>query len=314
MIALGVSMGKKENESYEDRTIRREKEIAAIDKEMFRREVTFDTNNYVVMANNMIRHSASNLTWNEFKLLRFFIMQTEKDDKELYSYTVSVPKLAEALELNPKLLYRELDKMTDHILSEPIRIGNSKADEWKKFNWVEYCSYKNGSLTIKLSEQLKPFLVDLRGNFTRYRLSDIVSFKSVFAGIIYEHLRGYLDERNLPHADVAIEISVSIEELRKITGTENVFERYSNFKAKVIDTALKEINQKSPYHVTATPYKDGRTIAGFDFLIESQAGYNHRTAADKKDIKIKTVDDDLDGQMNLMDYQTSENTFTITKG
>ena len=303
---------KEQNETYADREIRREREIAAIDKEMFRREVTFDTDNYVVMANNMIRHSASNLTWNEFKLLRFFIMQTEKDDKELYSYTVSVPKLADALELNSKVLYRELDKMTDHILDEHIKIGTSSKDKWEKFHWVDRCSYDNGNLTIKLSEELKPFLVNLRGNFTRYRLSDIISFKSVYAGIIYEHLRGYLDERNLPHADVAIEISVSIEELRKITGTENVFERYSNFKSKVIDAAMKEISQKSPYHVTATPYKAGRTIAGFEFLIESQAGYSHRTAADGGNIKLKTDFDQLDGQMNIMDYQTSDNKFTIT--
>lgn len=306
-------MGKREqNETYEERTARRTREIAAIDKEMFRREVTFDTNNYVVMANNMIRHSASNLTWNEFKLLRFFIMQTEKDDQELYTYTVSVPRLAEALELNPKVLYRELDKMTDHILSEHIRIGKSKNDDWKKFNWVEYCSYQKGNLTIKLAEQLKPFLVGLRGNFTRYRLSDIVSFKSIYAGIIYEHLRGFMDENNLPHADVAIEIAVSIAELRKITSTENQYERYSNFKSKVIDTAIKEINQKSPYHIIATPYKDGHTIVGFDFLIESQAGYAHRTTDGNTKIKITPINENIDGQMSLTDYQMGDNKFMIT--
>ena len=294
-------MGKNKNETYEDRVKRREKEIAAIEKEMYRREVTFNTDNYVIMANNMIRHSASNLSWNEFKLLRFFIMQTEIHDKELYSYTVSVPRLAEALELNSKVLYRELDKMTDHIMREVIKIGKKKDDAWLKFHWVDVCTYDKGKLTIKLSDELKPFLVELEKDFTRYRLSDIVCFKSVYAGIIYEHLMGYLNARNLPHANVAIEISASINELRRITGTEEVFKRYSSFKAKVIDIAMKEICQKSPYHVIATPYKSGRSIAGYDFLIESQAGYAHRLA--EEDHKVKITNENQEEQKPLEYWQ-----------
>lgn len=298
----------------EERLERFEKNFEAVQKSIYRQEVTFDTNNYVVMANNMILHSASKLSLNELKLLRFIIMQTKQGDKELYEFEVDVKNMAKYMEMSVDTLYRELKTMSKHLMQEVIHIGSSTDDEWIMFHWVDVCHYKKGKLTIKISDELKPFLVGLRGNFTRYRLSDILSLNSTYAIRIYEILNGYMNENNLPHADVAIEVSISIEEIRKVTDTTDKFERYSSFKAKVIDTALKEINLKSPYHVTATPYKDGRTIAGFDFLIESQAGYNHRTAADNKNIKIKTVDDDLDGQMNLMDYQTSDNTFKITKG
>ena len=299
-------------ETYEQRQERFERNLASIEKDIHRREVTFDTNNYVVMAYYMILHSASNLTWNEFKLLRFFIMQTEKDDKELFQYTVNIPKLAETIEISPKVLYREISDMTEHLMKEVIEIGSRKDDHWVMFHWVDVCEYDNGTLTVKLSDELKPFLVGLRGNFSRYRLSDLISFNSIYAGLLYEKINGYLNENNMPHADVAIEISISIEELRRITGTENKFERYSNFKLRVIDTALKEINQKSPYHITATEYKDGRAIAGFDFLIESQAGHTHRTKNQPKEINIRNESDKLDGQMNLMDYQAADNKFYVT--
>ncbi len=300
--------------TWEERQARFEKNFAAVQKSIYRQEVTFDTNNYVVMANNMILRSASNLNLNELKLLRFIIMQTKQGDKELFTFDVNVADMAESLEMSSDTLYRDLQTMTLHLMQEVISIGDKKSDVWEQFHWVDICKYANGKLTIKISDELKPFLVGLRGNFTRYRLSEILSLNSIYAIRIYEILCGYMNENNLPHADVAIEVSISIDEIRKVTDTTDKFERYSNFKLKVIDAALKEINQKSIYHVTATPYKRGRTVKGYDFLIESQAGYAHRTAAEKNSIKIKSEPDNeqLDGQMNLLDYQTSDNKFTIT--
>lgn len=304
---------KETNETYEERQERYERNLALFEKEVYRREVTFDTNNYVAMANNMILHSASNLKMNELKLLRFFIMQTKKDDKELYSFSVNVKDLAKAIDISEKNLTRDLSKMTKSLMKEVIEIGDGTKKRWTQFHWVDVCDYDNGVLNIKISDELKPFLVGLRGSFTRYRLAEIINLHSMYAIKIYEVLNAYMDDNNKPHADVATEISISIEELRRITDTTDKFERYSSFKLRVIDTALKEINEKSIYHVTATPYKNGKMIAGFDFLIESQAGYWHRTEENRNDIKLK-ADDDLDGQMNLMDYQTSDNKFEITKG
>lgn len=299
-------------ETYEERIERLENAIEVASKEIHRKEVTFDTNNYVVMANNMLMHSASNLTLNEIKLLRFFIMQTERNDKELFQFSVDIPRLAKAMEMSQKALYRELDGMTEHLMKEVITIGSPKNERWIKFHWVDICEYDKGVLNVKISDELKPFLVGLRGNFTRYRLSEIVSLNSMYAIRIYEVLNGYMDDNLKPHANVATEISISVEELRRITDTEDKFERFSNFKSKVIDTALKEINEKSVYHVIATPYKHGRTIAGFDFLIESQAGYIHRTKDQQnKDIKIVNDDDQLEGQMNILDFQDTDGKIKI---
>jgi len=260
----------------------RYKTLLEVEKNIHRKEVTFDTNNYVVMANNMVLHSASNLSLNEMKLLRFVIMQTEKDEKELFTYTIPAKELAKMLEIKHKDFYKKLKTMTKHIMQEVIYIGDDTNEEWLMFHWVDFCRYSKGQVTIKLSDELKPFLVDLRGNFTRYRISEIVSLKSIYAIRIYEILNSYLNDKNLPHADVSIEISVSIDELRKATDTEKKFERPYDFKRKVIDTAIKEINEKSQYHVTATPYKNGKAIVGFDFLIESQAGHWHRTNTNEK--------------------------------
>lgn len=304
-------MTEEELRELEEKLKEREKRLAEVEKNIHRQELTFDTNNYVVMANDMLMHSASNLTLDELKLLRFIVMQTKKGDKELFEFELSAKDFAKLLGLSIKTndLYKRLQTMVKHIMQEVIYIGDDSQKKWVMFHWVDVCRYNNGKITIKISDELKPFLVGLRGKFTRYQLSEIISFKSTYAIRLYEILNSYMDENNLPYADNAIEISISVEELRKNTDTINKFERPYDFKKKVVTTAIREINDKSKYHITATPYKRGKEVVGFDFLIESQAGFWHRTESDGEHIKIES--DQLDGQMSLMDYQTSENRFEI---
>lgn len=302
---------KETNETYEERQKRLFRAFDAASQEIYRKEVTYDTNNYVVMANNMILNSASNLTLNEVKMLRFFIMQTEKNDKELGLISANAQTLSRALEISETNLRRDLPKMSDHLMKEIIEIGDGSKKKWKKFHWVDYCEYDNGIFMLKLADELKPFLVELRGSFTRYRLAEIVNLHSMYAIKIYEVLNAYMDDNNKPHADVAIEISISIEELRRVTDTTKKFERYSNFKLKVIDAALKEINEKSIYHVTATPYKRGKAVVGFDFLIETQTGYSVRIEKEKNE-NNENNEIQLEGQMNITDYQDNDGNISLT--
>lgn len=299
-------MTEEELRKLEEELKEREKRLAEVEKNIHRQELTFDKENYVVVANNMLMHSASNLSLDELKLLRFIIMQTKKGDKELYEFELSAKDFAKLLEVNIKTndLYKRLHTMVKHLMQEVIYIGDDTKKKWVMFHWVDVCRYDNGKITIKISDELKPFLTDLRGNFTRYQLSEIISFKSTYAIRIYEILNSYLNENNLPHADVAIEISISVDELRKSTDTVNKFARYSSFKSKVIDKAMDEINEKSKYHVTATPYKDGNAVKGFDFLIESQTGYFVRTNGQqevKKEYTQQKESDQQNRQLSMFD-------------
>ena len=200
--------------------------------------------------------------------------------------------------------------MTTHLMQEVIRIGDDSKKEWRKFHWVDICHYENGKLTIKISEQLKPYLLNLEKCFSRYKLEEIIQLKSIYAIRIYEMIIGYMNENNLPYANHAIEISISIDDLRKATDTENKFPRPYDFRKKVMDIAIREINEKSKYHVEIKDYRNHHSVAGYDFLIESQAGYFNRINLQNE---MQNNEIQLSGQMNIYDYETENNKFTITK-
>lgn len=278
------------------------KALLEIERNLHRREITLDVSNEVAMANRMILHSAGKLTLNELKLLRFIIMQTKRGDKELYEFELSAKDLAKLLEVKPKDFYKRVKTMTRHIMQEVIEIEDKRAKRLQQFHWVDYCEYKKGIITIKIADALKPFLLNLRGSFTRYELSEIIKLNSIYAIRIYEVLRAYMDDNDLPYADHYNEISISMDVLRQVTDTEKQFPRPYDFKRRVVDIAVREINRVSKYHVIAEPYKRGNTTAGFDFLIESQAGYKHRELEERAKQTAQQLEEQIEGQMELSDF------------
>ena len=57
--------------------------------------------------------------------------------------------------------------------------------------------------------------------------------------------------------------------IQSTTETTDKYQRISQFKEKIIYTAIRDINKHCVYYVTARDYKEGRKIVGFYFLIES---------------------------------------------
>lgn len=284
--------------------------LEQIEKEMNRREISYDTNNSMVVSNDFILHSISNLTLNESKLLQLIITQCRKGDKEFYTFSLKAKDFANLLDIDPHDMRRNLRTMTRHIMQEVLEIENPKTGDWLQFHWTDECQYKTGVVTIKISDRLAPYMLDLSREFTRIKLEELLPFRSRHATKIYQVLVANIGiQKDNPHADEYSIVNVNMDTLRLITNTKDKYPRFNNFNTRVLIPAVNEINQVSKYHVIATPYRTGHAVSGIEFLIESHAGYYHRINGQQEEKEKQ-----LDGQMNLMDYKTSDNKFVITKG
>lgn len=228
-----------------------------------------NTNNYVVMSNNLIK-SKSNLSLNELKLLRLTIMQVMADDTEFMTYTMPIVELGKILGLNDIAhLYREIDTMTNHLMQEIIYIKDeNKKNKYKKIQWCSECDYDDGVITIRLHDKLKPYLLSLKGYYTQYVLEDILMLKSKYTIRIYELIREKM--RKKVYADRVEVVELSINDIRIATNTETKYSQMGHFKKKVIEPAIKEMNDKLGYNIVCDDIKQSRKIVGFRFIIESK--------------------------------------------
>lgn len=203
-----------------------------------------DASNFVVMSNDMVQGN-SKLSLNALKLLRIIIMQCRPADKGFYTYQISIRELAEMFGITPSNLYNEAKNLCKEVLKEVVEISDGNpAHKWKVFQWVSMCKYEEGIITIRLHDELSPYLLNLRANYTQYELANIMRMRSTYAIRIYELIRMkiYHYEKIFSwDGEGQTSIYVTMEELRKITQTENILDRPKAFERVVLDRAKQEI-------------------------------------------------------------------------
>ena len=231
-------------------------------------EMCLNDENYVVMSNDLIK-GKSNLSLNELKLLRLTIMQIIKNDTDFMTYQINISELAKLLDITSPSIYRDVDEMTTHLLQEIVYVGDGNPKhKYKKFQWCSYCEYDNGIVTIRLHDNLKPYLLELKEHYTQYVLQDILILKTVYAVRMYELIVEEL--RTQVYADKTATVELSLDSIRKATNTEDKYEQTAMLKVRVIDSAIAEINEKLGYRITYVPIKKSRKIVGYRFTVESK--------------------------------------------
>lgn len=136
-----------------------------------------NTEHYVVQSNELLE-GKQNLKLNSAKIVRALIMQIKPDDEELKSYFISVQELAKMLHISAANLYRDMDTITDDILTNHVAIKDYQQGKFMKIQWVTACAYEKESIGRKMNPLLKPFIGIARevysipaGKYTCYEIS-----------------------------------------------------------------------------------------------------------------------------------------------
>lgn len=245
----------------------RGKKVKEIDGQMCLFSFCTDASNYVVQANSLIGGKQS-LKLNSAKLIRSAIMQVVRDDEELKPYIITIKEFAQLLQIAESNVYSFANDITDDIIKNPVYIREERQGsqvKWIKIPWVSKCEYNSDvGIAIKLNEELKPFLINLRKHYTQYTLQEVLAMKSVYAIRIFEMLQSKIMSRVLPKEGVKIKISV--QEIKECCDCEDKYKQFFNFKVKVLDKAKEEINRVTMFRVDYSYIKKGRSIIAIEFL------------------------------------------------
>jgi hypothetical protein len=156
--------------------------------------------------------------------------------------------------------YSELRQTTRELMQKVFEVRINK--KVIQVAWLSYVAYNEseGTIDIRFDPFLRPYLLELKKNFTSYKLENVVKLKSTYAIRIYELLKQYekLQERTF-----------FLTDLRKMLGAEDIYPAYGNFKQRVIAPAQKELKKKTDISFEIEELKIGRRVDKVKFLITS---------------------------------------------
>ena len=229
--------------------------------------------NNLVSHANCIAEARYALSEQEQKLILSFISLVQPKDQDFYAYEIPLQDLVSVINVNKKSAVRELDKITDKLMTRMLKIPLG-GDDFLKTHWVSDILFTNGILKVFFSPNLKPYLLNLQGYFKSYRLNLIVQFSGKYTIRIYQLLKVNEYKKNATY---------ELYELREILGIEpHKYRRYVDFRNWVLNPAKKQLETKyitddetndyykSDVSFDLTTRRTGRKISHLTFIIKQQ--------------------------------------------
>lgn len=211
--------------------------------------------NGIVSRSNKLIEARYKLSLHEQKVIYSIISLIQPNQKELNRYRFKIAELAKFCGMNSKSAYRQMEEVTRSLLSRVLTVKDGR--KTMQTHWVQSAVYESGVVEFELDEKLEPYLLELQGVFTSMKVSELMSFKSQYSGRIYELLYQFL---------VFGTRRFTLDEFKELLGLDTKeYGLFSNIKARIIESAVKDINKNTPMAVTYETEKTGKKITSIIF-------------------------------------------------
>lgn len=239
----------------------------------------------IVRKSNALTSAAHRLTAAEQRIVLCAISQVTAmrvvSDEVLYK--VSTHDLV-AAGLNQKHASEVLHNACEQLFSRAVTVI---AEDGKPITtrWLQSLrdpSKTDGSWAeLRFSKDLIPYLSNLSEQFTQYNLRDAVSLSSAYAVRIFELMMQY--------RTIGSRV-ISLEELRSILMLENKYQVFSDFRKRVLDTSIEQINEKTGIKAKYELMRTGRKITHIKLIfVWSKCGKIEGDSKNKKEFESMTL-------------------------
>ncbi len=214
--------------------------------------------NTVVKANELIQKSRFSLSLQQQKVVLYLISQITQFDEDFKLYEFSITEFCKVcgIDYDSGKNYADLKNAIKEITDKSIWVKLQNGKE-TLLRWIEkpYIDERSGIVQIKLDADMKPYLLQLKENFTQYELLWTLNFRSKYTIRLYELVKSiHFHELETYQREFAI------DELRRMLGAET-YKSYQTFKSRVLIPAIDEINNYSDKIVSFEPIKNGRAVS-----------------------------------------------------
>lgn len=250
----------------------------------------------LVVKGNSLNECFQNLPYNELKTMLLAFVIYRENGENSHFVRVDASRFAKVFEVDLSTAHLALKQCVEKLITRQFTFFKDNKNKVKT-TWIAGIEYVYGENAIILA--LSPHVVDeltkLEANFTSYYLEQISPFKSVYSIRIFEIMKQWKSAGKTPVLDIS-------DFRLKLGILPSEYQRINNFKAKVLDFALNEINEKTDLTVNYEQIKKGRQISGFQFFIKSKK-------TKEKDVTPKNTNSDYEiteKQIALFSVKLSE--------
>lgn len=131
--------------------------------------------------------------------------------------------------------------------------------------WANKSAYEPdlGYVYIRFADVVVPLITRLESQFTSYRIDNVSNLTSGYAIRLYEIICSWREVGKTP--------KYKIDDIRSKLGVEpEQYNTMSNFKARVLRTAIKQVNKHTDLFVQYKQYKTGTKITAISFTFKSK--------------------------------------------
>lgn len=243
-------------------------------------ELAVERSYFITKDNMLITHSRYSMTLAQQRLLLYMVSRIKPDDRETQVYEFDVKTFSRVCGYDEQNGYyyrgikQDMQNIADTSAWIEIRPGREELFRWLDQVWIDKNS---GVIRYTFHASVRPYLFGLQENYTRYSLYNVLAMRCKYSIRLYEFLmkEKYRKKFVVPLDTLRVRIDA--------TG----YKEYKNFRTRVIDPAIEEIENYTEIHVSYQPIKTGRAVTAIEFTVEDKTNVEYLSA-------MKSVECELD--------------------
>jgi len=225
----------------------------------------------LVVKSNRIITAFQNLSLTEMCLIQLAIVDARETEQGLgfnKPLSISAKRYAEVFNIQIDTAYKVLAQAGKGLRARYFTFSDGTGSKVET-NWVQQVRYvkSEGRIEIIFTVAVINEITRLGSHFTQYDLEFIATLNSVYSVRLYELTVKWLSAKKSEVFDYALlrgQLGIGINEYKNM----------GDFKKRVLDLAVKEINEKTNIRVKYSNVKQGRTIIGFAFTVHEKPKAN----------------------------------------
>lgn len=222
----------------------------------------------LVVKTNRLNTALQNLSLAEIHIIQIAIVDARETGKGLSTNTplsISALRYAEVFGTTRQTAYEMMKKAEDTLFNRRFTYFDNDGKPIKS-RWIQQAKYYDGEGRIEVVFTLAVVQAITRIDgieefFTSYLLEQTAEMNSQYSVRLYELLIQWRTAKKTPVFELEVfrqQLGVPDDMYRK---------RMGDFKKRVLDLAVKEINDTSDLKVSYEQEKQGRKIVGFKFKV-----------------------------------------------